>query len=119
MEAATLSTEELKVMATDIAKGHGLNVDHFLSTISCESGWDIYAKGDYTLDGIHFFSKNDAPPQAEPTSFGLVQLHYPSVDWHIATDTAYKPATVLEMMAVAWGKGEQRRWSCWGRLYGL
>lgn len=103
-KAAELSVNDLKSMATDVAIEHGLNVIHFIKTITCESGWDIYAKGDLaTTTGY--------------TSFGLVQLHNPNSDWGIATSTAYKPATALEIMASAWDRGEQWRWSCWRKYY--
>lgn len=104
VHAAELTTQDLKVMATDIATRHNLNVDHFLKTVECESSWSIYAKGDY-INGV-------------PTSFGLVQLHYPTAYWGIPTSTAYKPATALEIMATAWDKGQHRKWSCWVKLYG-
>ncbi len=104
-EAATLSIPELKTIATDIAIAHGLNVDHFLGTIGCESQWDIYAKGDFATSTGY-------------TSFGLAQLHYPTRDWGIATSTAYEPRTALEMMASAWDRKEQARWTCWRKMYG-
>lgn len=101
--ASALTTDELKAMATEIAKEHHLNVNRFLKTIECESNWDVYAKGDYV--------------KGEPTSFGLAQLHYPTRDWGVATSTAYEPRFALETMAKKWENGEQRRWSCWSALY--
>lgn len=90
---------ELKALATKIAVAHGLNVTHFLKTIGCESSWNAEAIGD---DG---------------TSFGLAQLHYPVRDWGINIEQAKTPEIALEIMASAWDRGEQGRWSCWKMFY--
>lgn len=86
-------------IAASIATKHGLNVDRFLKTIECESSWNIKAIGD------------------NGTSFGLAQLHHPVRDWNTTIEQANTPEIALEIMATAWGKGEQSRWSCWRTLY--
>lgn len=104
VEAAPLSISDLKAMATEIAKEHKLNVDHFLATIQMESGFDPDSLGDY-VNGI-------------PTSIGIAQLHYPSKDWGISTSTAHDPTVSLEKMATAWQNDQAYRWSAWCSLYG-
>jgi hypothetical protein len=98
VEAAELSTNELKAMATEIAMEHKLNVPHFLKTIECESNWDTRAVGDGGL------------------SHGLVQLYYPTRDWGIATTSAYEPRLSMEIMAEAWQKNLASKWTCWRNL---
>ncbi len=117
-EAAEFSVSDLKLIATNIATNHGLNVDHFLTVIGCESQWNPKADGDYPDGHGGWVAKKYAPEGAQPTTFGLVLLHYPTRDWGIATSTAYQPITSMEMMAAAWNRGEQRRWSCWTKYYG-
>lgn len=85
--------------AIAIATRHNLNVGHFLAVINCESGWVIDAEGDHN------------------TSFGLAQLHNPVRDWGITIEQANTPEIALEIMAEAWEKGEQSRWSCYNNLY--
>lgn len=86
-------------LAVAIANKHNLNVGRFLGTIQCESNWDIEAVGD------------------NGTSFGLAQLHHPERDWGITIEQAKIPEVALEIMADAWVKGEQGRWTCWRTLY--
>lgn len=117
-EIPVQSTTTLQSLATSIAKKHGLNVEHFLKVIGCESGWDTHAKGDYP-DGKGGFTKKDlAPKGSEPTSFGLAQLHYPVEKWGVSVEDAENPAIALEQMALSWEHDEAWRWSCWTALYG-
>lgn len=97
--AAPLTKEDLIVLASTTARAYGLNVDHFIKTIGCESQWNPEAVGD------------------NGTSFGLAQLHYPSRDWGIATSSAFDPYTAIQIMAKAWQQGFATRWSCYNILY--
>lgn len=108
-----LTTDDLKQLAVETAKAHGLNVSHFLAVINMESGWNIYATGDYPDGKGNFVTEANAPLGSKPTSFGLSQLHYPSRDWGISTSTAYDPKASLEIMATSWENGEAYRWSAW------
>ena len=87
-------------IAVKVAKEHGLNVDHFLAVVSCESNWNPQAVGD------------------NGTSFGLAQLHNPETDWGLTVKQAEDPETALETMATAWQNNQYQRWSCWNQLYG-
>lgn len=100
IDAKSWTVDELKSLATDKAKEHNLNVEHFMKVIECESGWNPSTTGD------------------NETSFGLAQLHYPTRDWGIATSSAYDPRISLEIMASAWQRNEYARWSCWRMYYG-
>jgi hypothetical protein len=96
VETHASTTQEL---AAYIATKHGLNVNRFLKTIECESGWNARAVGD------------------NGTSFGLAQIHYPARDWGITREDAYTPEIALEIMAQKWEDGEAWRWSCWSSLF--
>ncbi len=87
--------ESLMVYATEVATDHGLNVERFLKTIQCESGWNRFAVGDQGL------------------SHGLAQFYRPLRDWGITAEQAYDPLIALPLMARAWQKGEAYRWTCW------
>ncbi len=102
--AVPTTKSALQALAKEAAIKHGLNVSRFLAVIECESSWDTNAKGDYR--------------KGEPTSFGLAQLHYPTRDWGIATSSAYVPEIALTLMAEAWVKNKQHKWSCYNILYG-
>jgi hypothetical protein len=91
---------ELRNVATTVATEHGLNVRHFLGTVGCESGWNTEAVGD------------------SGTSFGLAQLHNPVSDWGITIEQAKNPYLALDIMAEAWVRGEETRWTCWVKKYG-
>lgn len=90
--------DDLQAFATKVAKKHGLNVNHFLNVIQCESHWKPDAVGD------------------NGTSFGLAQLHNPVTDWGITAEQAKDPEIALPIMAKAWQEGKERKWSCW-RIY--
>lgn len=94
--------DDLRAYAKTIAQQHGLDVNHFLQTLTCESHWNPNAEGDY---------KNGVP-----TSFGLAQLHNPVTDWGITAAQAKDPKIALPIMAKAWEEGKHRKWSCW-RIY--
>lgn len=103
-KAAPLTSDDLQVLATNIATEHKLNVDHFKAVINMESGFNVDSLGDYV--------------KGTPTSIGIAQLHYPSRDWGISTSTAHDPITSLEIMAKAWEENQAYRWSAWCLLYG-
>ena len=88
-----------RALAVQIATQYGLSVPRFLATIRCESGWNPKAKGDYR--------------KGKPTSFGLTQLHNPEKDWGLTVEQAEDPVIALEVMAKAWKRNEQWRWSCY------
>ena len=88
------TVEEMKTLATEKAKAHGLNVFRFLETIRCESLWDRFAVGD------------------QGRSHGLAQFYYPG-RWGISTTSAYEPEIALEVMAQAWEDDRYSEWSCW------
>lgn len=100
MEAQPVwNTQTLTALAVRVANKHGLNADHFVHTIECESTWKIHAKGD---DG---------------NSRGLVQIssiYHPEVSDTEADD----PRFAIEWMAKKWDEGHQTEWSCWRKLYG-
>lgn len=98
------TTQDLIALASSTSKKYGLNTTRFLKVIERESGWEICAKGDY-VNGV-------------PTSYGLAQLHYPQKDWGVSKEEACDPYIALEIMAKAWTRGEQMRWSAWRELYG-
>ena len=111
--------EEMKILAEEKAKKYGLHVYRFKETIRCESdNWNRFAQGDWTLGDGKFYHKSDAPPGSWPTSFGLAQFHHPTQDWDMTIEDAYDPEISLEKMALAWSRGEHRRWSCWILLFG-
>lgn len=89
---APLTNEQL---AQAIAHEYGLNEALFVKVVKCESHFDENAIGDHG------------------TSFGIAQLHNPYSDWGIATTVALDPVASLHIMAKAWVRGEQGRWSCY------
>jgi hypothetical protein len=91
-----LSTSTLRAFAEETARTNGLDVQHFLATLQCESGFNYAAVGD------------------KGTSIGIAQLHFPSRDWGISTSTALDPYASIQIMAEAWKRGEQVKWSCYG-----
>lgn len=99
VQASELSKENIVAYATEVASQHHLNVPHFLAVINCESGWNPRAEGDFV--------------NGNPTSFGLVQLHYPVRDWGISVEEAFQPRKSIDIMAEAWERNEYTRWSCW------
>lgn len=111
-ETIDTSTTTLQAYARSVAKENKLNVKKFLAVIECESGWDANAKGDYPDGKGNFVTKAKAPLGSEPTSFGLCQLHNPSRDWGISTSTALNPYSCMEIMANAWVKRNERKWTC-------
>ncbi|SRR6266436_3144706 len=93
-EAATLSKSELIDIATDIARAHHLNVDHFLKTVDCESRWIVDAVG----DAGH--------------SHGLVQIYQPA-HTDITIEQANNPRFALMWMAREWQNDHAYWWTCW------
>jgi len=100
IQPQTLETSDLQNIALSDAQKYGLNADHFIKVINCESGFDPDIIGDHG------------------TSIGIAQLHYPGL-WGISTSTAHDPRVSLEIMASAWKQNEESRWSCWTKLYGV
>jgi hypothetical protein len=99
VHAAEFSKDDLKVLAVSIATAHGLDSKKFLDVIECESEWNSSAKGDYR--------------NGRPTSFGIVQLRFPERDWGITKEQAMQPLRAMEIMATAWEKHLESKWSCY------
>ncbi len=92
--AATLNVDELKTLATAEAVDHNLNVNHFLATIGCESGFVADDVGD------------------NGTSFGIVQIHliaHPD----ISKSDALNPYFALHWMAEQWSNNNAKIWTCY------
>lgn len=51
--------------------------DVVLAIAGPESGWNPRARGDWTIDGVRWFTEAQAPAGAWPTSFGYLQMHTP------------------------------------------
>lgn len=96
--ASEFTKDDLKTLAVGIAVAHNLDVERFLATVDCESKFNPKAKGDYR--------------NGKPTSFGIVQLRFPERDWGITIEQAYEPLRSMEIMALAWERGLERKWTC-------
>lgn len=101
----------LQEYATQVAKDHGLNVERFLYTIDCESGFDPSIQSQHTY-------KNDryAPAGTREQSYGLVQIHLPAHPT-ITKEQALNPQWSIDWMADEWDAGRQRQWSCYKDAY--
>jgi hypothetical protein len=101
-EAATISTttpDALRAYARGVALREGLNADHFVGTIACESGFDPDAVGD------------------QGTSLGLAQIHLPAHP-DITRAEALDPYFSIDWMASQWQADNASAWTCWRQLYG-
>lgn len=116
-EVHRYSQLSVRQIAIEKAKKYNLNQKLFLNTIKCESDFIATSTGDYPDGKGNFVPEYLAPKGAEPTSFGVAQLHFPERDWGISTSTAENPEVALEIMAKAWSKGQENKWSCWRQLY--
>lgn len=89
-----LSTSSVETFASTTALEYGLNQDHFLATLKCESGFEYDAVGD---DGI---------------SIGAVQINlkaHPDIFYSEAMD----PRWSIVWMAQMWKAGYAHWWSCY------
>lgn len=84
----------LVALAVLTASQHGLNTNHFLATINCESGWNTHAIGD------------------AGQSFGLAQIYRPAHE-EVSIDEAEDPTFALNWMADEWSGDNAHLWSCW------
>ena len=91
--------QEMVALATQIALKNDLNAEKFIAVIGCESNWNTHAVGD------------------NGTSFGLAQLHHPIRDWGVTREEAQDPGIALRVMAKAWTRGQQSKWTCYNNLY--
>lgn len=103
VEAAITQQSSLVDGATAIAKSRGLNVDHFLKVVGCESGWDPSIQSGYI------------GPKGREDSWGLVQINLPSHK-DITKDQALDPVFSLRYMANEWSRDRYRQWSCYGMM---
>jgi len=94
-----VGAQDLPTYAESVAEEHELDVNRFLSTIQCESQWNPDAEGD------------------NHTSFGLAQLHNPIEFWGVTPEEAKDPTIALPIMAKAWQRGEQWKWTCYKEKY--
>lgn len=97
VQASPLTTQDLQVLATDIAVYHHLNVDHFIKTINCESGFDPDIVGD------------------QGHSFGIAQIFLPAHK-DITKEQALDPTWALQWMGEQWENDNAKIWSCWRNL---
>ena len=97
VEAEVLTTDDYKTIATADAVRYGLNIDHFLATINCESQFNPDAKGSMG-------------------EIGIVQI-LPSAHKDIPIEKMKDAIWSLNWMAQKWANGEQNLWSCWTKLY--
>lgn len=100
------------MMIDQSAQKWGANRHTMASVIQCESQWDVEAKGDYTIDGVHFYPKKLAPAGAWPTSFGLVQIHLPAHP-DITKQQAYDPVFAIDYLAHQLSIGKGSQWTCY------
>ena len=92
------STTTLKTYAAQVAKDRNLNVQKFVATIECESGFQHDAVGD------------------KGTSLGIAQFRFPERDWGVASSTVLNPYKAINLMADAWEKDLAYKWTCWQLL---
>ena len=97
VEAQTLTTDDLKTIASADAVRYGLNTEHFLAVINKESGWN---------------------PTATSTTqdYGIAQWHISAHNMTI--EQADDPIFALDKMAQAWSDGHEKWWVAWKTLYG-
>lgn len=90
------STTTLKAFALKTAAERGLNKEHFLATLSCESGFGYDAVGD---DGL---------------STGIAQINRgPDAHPEVTYKQAINPYWSIQWMAKEWLAGRAWQWTCW------
>lgn len=102
---------EMKALATETAKKHGLKVQKFLDVVNCEvkkrpdGSWDYKAQSDHYKNG----KRED--------SWGMWQIN---LYWNpqVTKEQAQDPEWSTEWAATAWANGNARWWSCYNILYG-
>lgn len=87
---------------------YGLNQEHFVATIQCESGFDAQTQS-FVLD--------PDGPNGHEDSWGIVQIHLPAHP-DITREQAQDAAFSLQWMAQQWRDDKAYMWSCWRMLYG-
>lgn len=95
---APLPASSIRYLEQFYAIEYGLPAQEIEDIVSCESGGNQFAKGDYT-NGI-------------PTSFGLVQLHNLK-DKGLEQWQAYSPLFSLDYLAYHLSIGKGSMWSCY------
>lgn len=95
--AAVLNVDDLKTVAVAEAVDHGLNVDHFLKTIDCESGFVASQIGDHG------------------ESFGIAQIHLVAHK-DVSKSDALNPYFALHWMAENWQNDNASIWTCYRQL---
>lgn len=100
--------------AVQMADEYGLNTEHFLATIRCESGWDNVQSKHLQRQKLPKGYVSQGDPLREQ-SFGVVQINLPSND--VTLEQALDPYWSVKFMAREWSKGKHRKWSCWKLLY--
>lgn len=101
------TTEEYQQFARQMAAKYGLNEEHFLGTVTCESDWDATVQS-------HFYSNGK-----RERSFGIAQLNLdapPTPD--VTLSLALDPYWSLEYTAQQFNLGNAKKWACWKQLYG-
>lgn len=110
VQAQSLTVDDLKQIARTTAKDAGLNVEHFLGTIDCET------KGTWN-PSIQSEASSTTDVGGREESWGLVQIHLPDHK-DITKAQAINPHFAINWMRDEWLKGNAWEWSCWNALYG-
>ena len=97
VQAAPLSTDDLRTIASTTAQAYHLNIAHFMATIQCESAFN---------------------PSATSTTddFGIAQINA-TAHPEITRAEMLDPQWSLIWMANMWQAGNASAWTCWRELY--
>lgn len=98
VEAQVLTTDDLKTIATADAVRYGLNTEHFLKVVNCESGWNPSVVNSIGATGIV-----QILPRAHPD---------------ITREQMLDPIWSLNFAAEQWSLNHQTMWECWQIYYG-
>lgn len=80
------------------AEKHGVNGNHIVNTIQCESGFRLDAVGD------------------GGNSYGIAQYHLPG-NKNITKEKAVDPYWSIDTMIQWFKRGDAKRWTCYRQLY--
>lgn len=99
--------EYIKQVAID----HGLNVERFLYTAKCESGFNPKIQSQHTYSNERY-----GPVGSQEQSYGLWQIHLPAHP-DISKEQALDPIWSTDWAADEWVAGRQSQWSCYKDAY--
>lgn len=104
-EAATLPP--LREYARQEARAAHLDVELFIKTIDCESGFDPSIQSNYI----------DPKTGLRENSWGVVQIFLDKPpEEGVTKEEALDPYFSIDLMARQWKKGNERAWVCWRQL---